>query len=150
MFFRMMLLTMLMIPVSIAVAAPQEREWPGLKNKHCGAELSVVSADESVAVHYPPREFFSGFESVSINQGEMPRDAIALATLLDGEGVNAIRITDCEQGTRILTRQHAHDHRIVMSGKGVLKLIRLVEGAAPVTLFRFIHMIDFSGPMITR
>lgn len=135
----------------IATAAEDpERVWPGLAKKRCGAEVSLIDAQQNVEVFYPPVEYFAQFKSETIFQGEFDREAVPLRDVIDAFDAGSVRLVDCDSKARIIARDNADDMYIVLAGKGVLKLVSMRAGKPPETHLRFIRLLDFSGPMITR
>ncbi|MDX1455711.1 MAG: hypothetical protein R3217_09665 [Gammaproteobacteria bacterium] len=121
------------------------RPWGGIEARMCGAEITRVATDGTERVFYPPTEYFEQFEAEVVNQGEMDRKAIAVTTLLEQAGATAVRFTDCRDRELSVAAADAKAYLLVMTGKGVIKLARVMENGGIDTEQRRVRRIVFQA-----
>lgn len=86
----------------------------------------MVQADGKDRAYYPPEDFIHQFHSIELEQGETPRTAVALETLLASAQADEVEIVDCDDSSHKFST-HSPDRRavfMVLTGKGTLKVVR--------------------------
>jgi len=122
-----------------------ERVWPGLAAGHCGSTVVVVSTDGDSVEYYPPEQFFTQLESHDINQGDSPRPAVDLVSLMNRYGADQVRFISCSRDDMSLDKTMLAEKPglLVLTGKGLLKLVGQ-QGEDYVTAIRQVKEIHFS------
>jgi len=122
-----------------------EPVWHGLAAGHCGSTVVVVSTDGELIEYSPPKQFFTQLKSHEVNQGESPRPAADLVSLMNRYGADRLRFISCSGDDMSLDKAMLAEKPglLVLTGKGLLKLAGQ-QGEDYVTAIRQIKEIRFS------
>lgn len=118
------------------------------ERKDCGVELVVVLPDGTKRQYVPADALLTAFPAVQINQGERPRSAVKVTTLLESFDAAWVEVLDCDnQSVRLPTGlPFEGGEYLVVTGRGAMKVVREVQRGRYTNLAQGIRKLTLHAP----
>jgi hypothetical protein len=151
------LLVLAAMPAALAQGGRGEGQGGGRQraageNPACGAELVVVRTDGQREQHASAEKFLTAFVATEIDQGEQPRRAVKLDTLLKAYGAGWVEVLDCRNRSAHLPggMPVTVPEYLVLTGRGGLKAVREVRPGSYSNTVQQIRKLTFHGVKAER